>query len=83
MGRRVLVLEAWGHRVRAAKALDLARARYEKWVAVARTLGQIDAFRRSEAGVALEAREHRLPALAPWVRTLVGGLDEDAARRFE
>jgi hypothetical protein len=52
-------------------------------VNIARTLGQLDAFRRSEEGVALEAREQRLPALAPWVRTLVGGLDEDAARRFE
>lgn len=83
MSRRVLVLEAWGQRTRAGKSIELARTRHEKWVTVARTLGQLDAFRRSEEGVALEAREQRLPALAPWVRTLVGGLDEDAARRFE
>jgi hypothetical protein len=83
MSRRVLVLEAWGHRTRVVKSVELARARHEKWVTIARTLGQLDAFKRSEEGVGLEAREHRLPALAPWVRTLVGGLDEDAARRFE
>ncbi len=83
MGRRVLVLEAWGFRARSTRAIEQARAKHEHWVVIARTLGQLDAFRRSEEGVALEAREHRLPALAPWVRTLVGGLDEDAARRFE
>lgn len=83
MSRRVLVLEAWGFRTKSARALERARAKHEHWVGLARTLGQLDAFRRSEEGVALEAREHRLPALAPWVRTLVGGLDEDAARRFE
>jgi hypothetical protein len=83
MSRRVLVLEAWGHRTRVAKSLEQGRARHDKWVSIARALGQLDAFRRCEEGVALEAREQRLPALAPWVRTLVGGLDEDAARRFE
>ena len=83
MGRRVLVLEAWGYRARTARAIEQARAKHERWVGIARTLGQLDAFRRGEEGVALEAREQRLPALAPWVRTLVGGLDEDAARRFE
>lgn len=83
MSRRVLVLEAWGYRARTARAIEQARAKHERWVGIARALGQLDAFRRGEEGVALEAREQRLPALAPWVRTLVGGLDEDAARRFE
>lgn len=81
--RRVLALEVWGYRARSAKALESARAKHEKWVTIARTLGQLDAFKRSEPGAALEARELRLPALAPWVRTLVGGLDEDVARRFD
>jgi hypothetical protein len=83
MSRRTLVLEAWGFRAKTSRAVEQARAKQERWTSVARTLGQLDAFRRSEQGAALEAREHRLPALAPWVRTLVGGLDDDAARRFE
>lgn len=83
MLRRVTILEAWGYRVQREKALEAAQRRHERWVGVARALGQIDAFRRTEAGVALEAREHRLPALAPWVRTLVGGFDEAQAQRFE
>jgi len=83
MGRRVLVLEAWGYRARTSRSIEQARAKHERWVTIARTLGQLDAFRRSEEGVALEAREARLPALAPWIRTLVGGLDDEAARRFE
>ncbi|MBN8611878.1 MAG: hypothetical protein J0L92_14890 [Deltaproteobacteria bacterium] len=83
MSRRTLLLEAWGFRAKSSRAFEQARAKHEHWTTVARTLGQLDAFRRSEQGVALEAREHRLPALAPWVRTLVGGLDDDAARRFE
>lgn len=82
MARRVLILEAWGRRVRARRALEQARARHERWVGIAQALGELDAFRRSEEGLALEAREQRLPALAPWVRTLVGGLDEETARRF-
>jgi hypothetical protein len=82
MGRRVAVLEAWGFRERTARARELAQQKHERWVTIARTLGQLDAFRRTEQGVALEVREQRLPALAPWVRTLVGGLDESEARRF-
>ncbi|GAB4216218.1 MAG: hypothetical protein OHK0013_42490 [Sandaracinaceae bacterium] len=83
MNRRVTILEAWGYRAQRERALEAARRRHERWVGIARALGQIDAFRRTEAGVALEAREHRLPALAPWVRTLVGGFDEAQAQRFE
>ncbi len=83
MGRRVAVLEAWGFRARTEKAKESAALKHERWVTIARALGHIDAFRRTEAGRSLDAREGRLPALAPWVRTLVGGLDEDHARRYD
>lgn len=80
---RVSVLEAWGFTVRQKQAREESKVKLDAWITVARSLGQIDAFRASEAGQALDARENRLPALAPWIRTLVGGMDEDQARRFE
>ena len=80
---RVAVLEAWGWIQRRHQAREEAKRRLERWVHIARALGQIDAFRASDPGQSLHARETRLPALEPWVRAFVGGMDEDQARRFE
>ena len=80
---RVSVLEAWGFTVRQKQAGEQSKTRLDAWITVARSLGQLDAFRASDPGQSLDARENRLPALAPWIRTLVGGMDEDQARRFE
>ena len=80
---RVSVLEAWGFTVRQKQAREQSKTKLDAWITVARSLGQIDAFRMSDPGQSLDARENRLPALAPWIRTLVGGMDEDQARRFE
>lgn len=81
--RRLQVLEAWRLRARILRKHDEARAQLAAWSEIGRVLGQLDAYRRSEGGVALEARDHRLPALAPWVRRMAGGLDDETARRFE
>lgn len=80
---RVSVLEAWGFAKRRAQAGEESKKKLDAWITIARALGQIDAFRASDPGQSLHARETRLPALAPWVRTLVGGMDEEQARLFE
>ena len=77
-----LVLEAWVSQVRQKQ--HLSSRRRARCVDHGRALArQIYAFRMSDPGQSLDARENRLPALAPWIRTLVGGMDEDQARRFE
>lgn len=80
---RVSVLEAWGFTKRRGQAGEEAKTKLDSWITIARALGQIDAFRASDPGQSLHARETRLPALAPWVRMLVGGMDEEQAQRFE
>jgi hypothetical protein len=59
-----------------------ARRDQELLVLAARALGSLDAFGATDDGRALEARESRLVALAPWIRETVGGFTSDEVKRF-
>lgn len=80
--RELAILDGWAHRRALEVAREAAVERREKLAHAARALGRLDAFQRSEEGVVLEARDAKLPLLAPWIRATVGGFDVDAAARF-
>ncbi len=80
--RRQRVLDAWFARERSAREREALEAARSRWALAARALGALDAFRRTDEGASLEAREGQLPSLTPWIRMAVGGLREEQVEAF-